>query len=212
MLGFHKVLGHASLACMHSKRAASSVVSKPSVVILGGGWAGYRTAMDIDKSKYDVKLVAPRNHFLFTPLLPSTAVGTLEFRCIEEPIRVIKDLTYYQATCEGIDFTAKKVKCKDAFKDGDEFEVTYDKLVIACGSDNNTFGIKGVETSENVFFLKQLSHARGIRNRLIECFERASSPACTEEERKQLLTFIIVGGGPTSIEFAAEVYDFLVCT
>jgi NADH dehydrogenase FAD-containing subunit len=51
-------------------------------VIVGAGWAGYRLALDVKKSLYDVVLVSPRNHFLFTPLLPSTAVGTLEFRAI----------------------------------------------------------------------------------------------------------------------------------
>ena len=51
-------------------------------MIVGAGWAGYRLAMDVSKEKYDVVLVSPRNHFLFTPLLPSTAVGTLEFRAI----------------------------------------------------------------------------------------------------------------------------------
>ena len=61
----------------------------------------------------------------------------------------------------------------------------------------------------NIFFLKQIEHARSIRNRIIECFERASSPFCSEEEGKRLLTFLIVGGGPTSIEFASELYDFL---
>merc|ERR1712192_292527 len=61
----------------------------------------------------------------------------------------------------------------------------------------------------NVFFLKQLEHARAIRNRIIECFERASSPSVSEAERRRLLTFVVVGGGPTSIEFTSELYDFL---
>lgn len=179
-----------------------------NLVILGGGWAGYRLATDLDKSKYSVTVISPRNHFLFTPLLPSTAVGTLEFRCIEEPIRTIPDINYYQASAESVDLATKTLTCYDAFDEKREFKVTYDKLVLACGSETNTFGIKGVEDSPNVFFLKQLSHARSIRNRLIECFERASFPGCNYEEKRKLLTFIIVGGGPTSIEFAAEIYDF----
>ncbi len=60
-----------------------------------------------------------------------------------------------------------------------------------------------------MFFLKQLEHSRAIRNRLIECFERASSPSCTDEEARKLLSFVIVGGGPTSVEFAGELYDFV---
>ena len=60
---------------------------KSHLVIMGAGWAGFRLASDIDKAKYDVTVLSPRNHFLFTPLLPSTSVGTLEFRCVQEPVR-----------------------------------------------------------------------------------------------------------------------------
>ena len=195
----------------HGSRGFSSAspLSKSHVVIIGGGWAGFRVASDLDKSKFNVTLISPRNHFLFTPLLPSTAVGTLEFRCIEEPIRTIRNLTYYQASADSIDFESRQVRCTGAFKEANSFDVRFDKLIIAVGAETNTFNIEGVETSPHVYFLKQLSHARAIRNRLIECFERASSPGASEAEKRQLLTFIIVGGGPTSIEFAAEVYDFL---
>ncbi len=64
-------------------------------MIVGAGWAGYRLAMDVSKEKYDVVVVSPRNHFLFTPLLPSTAVGTLEFRAIQEPVRTIPGIHYF---------------------------------------------------------------------------------------------------------------------
>ena len=63
---------------------------KSHLVVVGAGWGGFRLARDIDKQKYDVTVLSPRNHFLFTPLLPSTAVGTLEFRCVQEPVRTIK--------------------------------------------------------------------------------------------------------------------------
>ena len=59
---------------------AVSAARKEKVVVLGVGWGGFRLAKDLDKSKFDVTIVSPRNHFLFTPLLPSTTVGTLEFR------------------------------------------------------------------------------------------------------------------------------------
>ncbi len=70
-----------------------------------------------------------------------------------------------------------------------------------------TFGIPGVK--EYTFPLRQLSDARAIRTRLINVFERAASPFCDDAERTRLLNFVIVGGGPTSVEFAAELYDFL---
>ena len=158
---------------------------------------------------FSVTLVSPRNHFLFTPLLPSTAVGTLEFRAIQEPVRTIPNLSYYQATVESIDIKSESLSCIDAFHTGHLFNLKYDALILAVGCETATFNVPGVIDNDRVFFLKQLKDARNIRNRLIDCFERASSPACTAEEKKRLLTFVVVGGGPTSVEFASELYDFL---
>merc|ERR1719369_689336 len=203
---------------------------KPRLVVVGAGWGGFRCARDVDKTMYDVTVVSPRNHFLFTPLLPSTTVGTLEFRCVQEPVRTIKDVQYVQASAKGIDFNNKEVICMDLYEhtiagvkqQRNEFKIKYDKLVMAMGTKSNTFNVPGLVSTEedigynqtgtnrhNVFFLKQLEHARSIRNRIIECFERASSPTVTQEEKKRLLTFVVVGGGPTSIEFTSELYDFL---
>lgn len=200
-------------------------ILKERIVILGVGWAGFRLAKDLDKDRFDVTVVSPRNHFLFTPLLPSTTVGTLEFRCIQEPIRTVKGIHYHQAHAQSIDLMKKSVSCKcnyDHHESGDVvFDLNYDKLIIAVGTKSNTFGIPGVHSLEedkltntgtnrnSVFFLKQLNHARAIRNRIIECFERASSPFVSSAEKDRLLTFVIVGGGPTSIEFAGELSDFL---
>ena len=66
--------------------STSSSCPRQRVVVLGSGWGGFRVAKDLDKAKFDVTVVSPRNHFLFTPLLPSTTVGTLEFRCVQEPV------------------------------------------------------------------------------------------------------------------------------
>jgi len=192
-----------------STRAFSDHTLRSKVLVVGTGWSGFRAARDLDKRKFDVKLVSPRNHFLFTPLLPSTAVGTLEFRTIQEPARTIPDINFYQAYVDQLDFDSRTAFCKDAFIAGHQFELKYDYLILAAGCETNTFNIKGVEGSRDVFFLKQLSDARAIRNRLIECFERASSPAVSEKEKQRLLTFIVVGGGPTNVEFAAELFDFI---
>jgi len=191
------------------------------MVILGSGWGGFRLARDVNKDKYDVTIISPRNHFLFTPLLPSTTVGTLEFRCVQEPVRTIRGVHYMQAAARNMDFAEKIVRCEDVYNQN-TFSVDYDKLVIAVGTKSNTFSIPGIKSTEenifhsptgtnrhNVFFLKQLENARAIRNRIIECFERASSPFLTQDEKKRLLTFVIVGGGPTSIEFSSELDDFL---
>eukprot|EP00904_Undaria_pinnatifida_P001579 jgi/Undpi1/11421/HiC_scaffold_30.g13718.m1 len=181
---------------------------RQKLVILGTGWGGFRLAREVNKERYDVTVVSPRNHFLFTPLLPSTTVGTLEFRCIQEPVRTIKGLHYLQAHCTGVDFVSKSLRCREVFK-GTEHDLEYDYLVIATGAKNNTFDVPGVSEENNVFFLKQLGDARNIRNRLLECFERAASPYISDKERTRLLSFVVVGGGPTSIEYAAELHDFL---
>eukprot|EP01041_Mallomonas_annulata_P005445 gene5445-10937_t len=184
-------------------------IRKQRVLVVGSGWAGYRLAADLKKDIYDVFMVSPRNHFLFTPLLPSTAVGTLEFRAIQEPVRTIPKINYFQAFVKNIDFENYTVDCVDAFKSEHTFQLKYDVVILAPGSETNTFGVKGIEDNPCVFFLKQLEHSRAIRNKLIECFERASSPSSTLEETKRLLTFVVVGGGPTNIEFAAELHDFI---
>ncbi len=180
---------------------------KQKLIILGSGFASFSTLKGINTSLYDVVIVSPRNHFIFTPLLPSTTVGTIEFRSIIEPIRSAKEYsTYYNALGISLDVEKKNLFCKNAL-DGNEFQISFDFLVIGVGATSNTFGIEGV--SQYGMLLKELSDARAIRQRIIENFERASSPGIKPEEQKRLLHFVIVGGGPTGVEFAAELHDFL---
>ncbi len=181
---------------------------KPHVVVLGTGFAAFSFIKAIDTQSYDVTVVSPRNHFLFTPLLPSTTVGTVEFRSIIEPIRPARDgIEYIQAFARTLDVQRRLVSCAGAF-DQKRFEVSYDLLLIAVGAISNTYGIPGV--AEYTLPLKDLADARAIRQRIIECFERAANPATSDEERKRLLRIVVVGGGPTGVEFAAEMHDFLV--
>ncbi|GAA5802081.1 hypothetical protein HPULCUR_007541 [Helicostylum pulchrum] len=185
--------------------------SQGRVVILGSGWAGFKLMKDLDKKNYDVSVVSPRNYFVFTPLLASTSVGTLEFRCITEPVRTYsKDINFYQATCDKIDLENQVIHCVSNIDNASgrkSFLLDYDKLVIGVGSYSNTFGIPGVE--EHACFLKDVNDARKIRKRLVECFENASQPGTTEKEKQDLLHFVIVGGGPTGVEFSAELHDFI---
>lgn len=112
---------------------------KPRVLILGSGWGGFTLARKLDKDKFDVRVISPANHFLFTPLLPSTAVGTLEFRAIQEPVRTIKGLGhYYQAKARDIDSKNQIVTCEDLYK-GVSFDVEYDYLVVSAGMKSHTF-------------------------------------------------------------------------
>jgi NADH:ubiquinone reductase (non-electrogenic) len=182
--------------------------TRPRLVILGTGFAGFSLVKTIDTRFYDVTVVSPRNHFIFTPLLPSTTVGTIEFRSIIEPVRSAKkSIVFHQAFAKEIDVSRKRVLCHSALG-GSVFSLSYDLLVIAVGAENNTYGVPGVR--EHAYFLKDLADARRIRQGIIEQFERASTPSVDEQERRRLLHFVVVGGGPTGVEFAAEMHDFLV--
>ena len=124
--------------------ASQATARKPRVVVLGSGWGGNKVARYLDKSKFDVRVVSPANHFLFTPLLPSTAVGTLEFRAVQEPVRTIKGLgKYHQAKAQQLDVENRIVNCRDIFS-GDTFDINYDFLVISAGCKTNTFAVPGV--------------------------------------------------------------------
>lgn len=181
--------------------------NKRRLVVLGSGFAALSLARTIDLKAYDVTIVSPRNHFLFTPLLPSTAVGTIEFRSIIEPIRTVrKGISFVQASCRQIDTEARTIACRGV-EDERDFRLQYDQLVIAVGAWNNTFNTPGV--TEHAFFLKEVADARRIRERIIASLERADTPDIDPAERARLLQFAVVGGGPTGVEFAAELHDLL---
>lgn len=183
-------------------------VKPQRLIILGTGFAAFSLVKKINTDIYQVTVVSPRNYLLFTPLLASTTVGTIEFRSIIEPIRTVKaHIQFYQAICTGIDSENNIIHCEGVL-DGKCLQLRYDLLVIAVGAVSNTYGIPGV--LEYTKPLKELSDARAIRQRIIDCFELASTPGLSHAERQRLLNFVVVGGGPTGVEFAAEIHDFLI--
>lgn len=167
--------------------------TKKKVVILGTGWGGISLLKNLDPSKYDVRVVSPRNYFVFTPLLPSVTSGTVEARSITEAVRRIikkkKGVQFIESECVKIDGANKKVHCRDASdvtcKGKEEFDLDYDYLIIAVGATSNTFGTKGVE--QYCHFLKEVEDAEKIRGRIVDCFETASLPNLTDEERSASL-------------------------
>ena len=181
--------------------------TRPTVLILGTGFAAFSFIKNIDVKRYNVIIVSPRNYFLFTPLLPSTTVGTLEFRSIMEPIRTArKGIRFHQGYGVRIDTENSVAYCEGKFKQT-PFVVKYDKLIIGVGALSNTYNIPGV--TEHATFLKETSDARKIRHDVIQCFERASKPDRPVRDFEWLLHFVVVGGGPTGVEFAAELDDFI---
>ena len=184
---------------------------KPRLVILGGGWGGVALMKELAPENYHVTVISPTNYFLFTPMLPSATVGTLGLRSLVEPIRRIMRSVgghFICARAEDVDLSARLIEVSQKDCNGVErrFYVPYDKLVVAVGSVTNPHGVKGLE---NCHFLKDINDAREIRNKVIQNLELACLPTTSDDERKRLLSFVVSGGGPTGVEFAAELFDLL---
>lgn len=176
-------------------------------------------------------VISPRSYFVFTPFLNDTAVGTLEFRTALEPVRRKNSgVSFVQGWADDVDFADKTVTVEPSVLDPDvghaltgertgnksiqpeghaapTFKVSYDKLIIAVGCYSQTFGTKGVR--EHAMFLKDVGDARKIRRRILELFEMAVLPTTSDKIRDALLHFAIVGGGPTGMEFAAQLCDLV---
>lgn len=143
-------------------------------------------------------MISPRSYFVFTPLLASTAVGTLEFRATLESVRRLgRDVTFRQGWADDVDFERKVVHVEENFADGlisqtilppskgqvkpsqvpkgPVIDVAYDKLVVAVGAYSQTFGIEGVR--QHAHFLRDIGDARKIRLRVLSLFEQCASPA-----------------------------------
>uniref|UniRef100_A0A2N9HNR2 NADH:ubiquinone reductase (non-electrogenic) n=1 Tax=Fagus sylvatica TaxID=28930 RepID=A0A2N9HNR2_FAGSY len=193
---------------------------KPRVVVLGTGWAGCRLMKGLDTNIYDVVCVSPRNHMVFTPLLASTCVGTLEFRSVAEPIGRIQPAIsrepgsyFFLSNCTAIDTDNHLVHCQTVTDGVDsldpwKFKISYDKLVIALGAQPLTFGIHGVE--EHAIFLREVYHAQEIRRKLLLNLMLSDMPGISQEEKSRLLHCVVVGGGPTGVEFSGELSDFIM--
>jgi NADH:ubiquinone reductase (H+-translocating) len=187
------------------------------VVIVGGGFAGLYTAMELDRRlghhpSLEISVVDRRNYFLFPPLLPSVATGAIETRQVTYPFRRIFEATnvvFRKETVESIDLAAKVVRTRadvDEQSAACHRELRYDALVLAPGSDTQTFRTPGV--AEHSFFMRELGDAVSVRNHIIDCFELAAQEA-SPERRRALLRFVVVGGGPTGVELMAEIRDLV---
>lgn len=188
--------------------------NKKTLVILGTGWGSVSLLKKLDTENYNVVVISPRNYFLFTPLLPSCTTGTIEHRSIMEPIRNFlrhkkAAVKYYEAEATKIDYQKRVVYIYDDSEikgDVSQTEVPFDMLVVGVGAENATFGIPGVR--EHGLFLKEVGDAQKIRKRIMDCCETATFKDQDPEEIKRLLHMVVVGGGPTGVEFAGELQDF----
>ena len=199
---------------------------KPRLVILGTGWGSVALLKTLRAEDYHVTVVSPVNYFLFTPMLPSAAIGTLELRSLAEPVRRIVHRVsghFLKANAVDVDFSEKLVEVCQTDANGIEqhFYLPYDKLVVGVGesvvvggnfwltktgSTSNPHGVKGLQHCN---YLKTIEDARLIRYKVLQNLEQACLPTTSDEERRRLLSFVVCGGGPTGVEFAAELYDML---
>ncbi len=173
------------------------------VVIVGAGFGGLQCARPLRRSQLDVLLVDANNYHLFTPLLYQVASSLLNPSDIAYPVRAIfrrSPVRFLHDRIVGADFAQQTVRTAS----GDDLR--YDYLVLAAGSTTNFFGLESVAGAAHG--LKDLPEALELRNHVLRCFERASASA-DAPERARLLTFVIVGGGPTGVEYAGALSELV---
>ena len=179
-------------------------MARPRVVIVGGGFGGLSCARALDGKPVDVVLVDSRNYHLFTPLLYQVSTALLTAPDIACPFRAIfrgsPNVRFLQKRVTGTDFAAKTLRTADGR------EISYDYLVVATGSTDNYFGNELL--TEHTISMKSLGAAQALRNHVLSCLERASQ-ADDEDEQRHWLTFVVVGGGPTGVEYAGALNELL---
>lgn len=171
--------------------------NRQQIVIIGGGFAGLNLAKRLDRNLYDVKVVDRNNFHGFPPLFYQIASSGLDASSIAFPLRREfkrqgKKTTYHMGHLKNIDVQAKTVTTS--------YEtITYDKLVIAAGTTNNFFGIESLP--QTVFGIKTIAEASHTRDEILDRLERGAI-AKDPEQRRKLLSFLVVGGGPSGVEIA----------
>jgi NADH dehydrogenase FAD-containing subunit len=193
--------------------------NKPRVLVIGSGWASHALIKCLDSEKYRSLVVSPTNYFVFTPMLASTSVGTTETRSIIEATR---DSNPFSRYLEGrvLDFDLEQKIARVRLGEGDIMDVSddsgelidipYDICVYAVGVGpiSSSFRTPGL-SKDNVYFLKTINDAKKLKRRVIDLLEQASQPGLSDEKRRKILTFVVVGAGPTGVEYVGELCDFL---
>ncbi|HEX5688455.1 MAG TPA: NAD(P)/FAD-dependent oxidoreductase [Roseiflexaceae bacterium] len=176
---------------------------RPRVAIVGAGFGGLHAARALAGDDVDVLVLDRNNYHGFWPLLYQVATAGLESESIAYPVRAIlrkyKNVAFEMVEVRGVDFERRQV-----LTDGEP--IGYDYLVLAAGSANNYFGNDAL--AKETYGLKDLNDAERLRNRVLSAFERAVREP-DAERRKALLTFVIVGGGPTGVELAGAFAELI---
>src|SRR5437868_14652008 len=180
----------------------------PRVVIVGGGFGGLAAAKALGKAPVEVILIDRTNHHVFQPLLYQVATSVLAPSQMSSPIRGIlgkqKNTTVIMGEVAGIDKAQRCVFVNDA--DREHVPVRYDYLILATGARHSYFGHN--EFEKFAPGLKSVADAVGIRNKILSAFEQAEAEENVDLHR-DLLTFVLVGAGPTGVEMAAALAIFV---
>lgn len=175
--------------------------ARPRVVIAGAGFGGLWAARTFAEEDVDVVLVDRNNYHTFFALLYQVAAALLEAGDISYPVRSIfrklPNVDFVLAHVNSIDVERRCLKT-------DGPDIPFDYLIVATGSITDTFGVEGV--AENAYFLKTLEEGVALKNHIICCFEAAAGEP-DDDLRKNLLTFVIAGGGATGVEYAGALSE-----
>ncbi|MDJ0705514.1 MAG: NAD(P)/FAD-dependent oxidoreductase [Leptolyngbyaceae cyanobacterium MO_188.B28] len=173
------------------------------VVIIGSGFGGMQAAQSLAGAEVEVVLIDRNNYHTFAPLLYQVAAAGLEPAQIAYPIRTIlrraRNVHFLMAEVRRINFEARLVETDDA-------AISYDYLLLATGSQTQYLGTPGA--AEHAFPMRNLNEAIALRNQVLTCFEQAMREP-DPIRRQQLLTFVIVGGGPTGVELAGAFLELI---
>ena len=188
------------------------MIQNTNILILGGGFGGLYTALELEKqigddTSVEITLVNRENFFLFTPMLHEVAASDLDITTIVNPIRkLLRHTNFFDGEINSIDLNNKRVTVSHGIDASHGHELPYDHLVLALGSITNFYGIAGLE--ERALTMKSLADAVYLRNQLIEHLEE-SDFECSTIPPEQLLTFVVAGGGFAGVETIAAINDFL---
>ncbi|GIK37379.1 MAG: pyridine nucleotide-disulfide oxidoreductase [Chloroflexota bacterium] len=180
-----------------------SMAKYPRVVVVGAGFGGLWATKTLARSSVEVTLIDRNNYHTFFPLLYQVAAAELEPADIAYPVwsilRKQSNVRFIMAEVTKVDLIAQVVETDGPI-------IPYDYLILSMGSSSHFFGIPGA--AEVAYPLRTLEQAVALRNHILSCFEQA---ACTLDTnlRQRLLTFVIVGGGPTGVEFAGALAELV---
>lgn len=189
--------------------------SKKNIVVLGSGWAGLSFIEELDNENYNVTVVSPKDYFVYTPLLPSYMVGDVSLASLLVKIKTIlaykkREVRYIKAYCTDVSPKTKTISIQAVDDDSkliNNAKMPYDYLVIATGTIPGYAGIIGLE--ENSIPMRDPIHSRMIKEKLDSHLNLASIRNMPQEEISRLLGVVLIGAGPTGVELASVINNYL---